>query len=373
VACLNKRSATSIRLTNLALLMLLAVPTISAAGDYTPEALLLTVYADGNTIVEYRLTVDPNVPRVTTPLFGQIYLDMLITDGGYLPLDYTIANGNVTIDTLGATSVNILYTTPDLIDKDGAVWTIQAESEIPFSISFPEEAIIVGMSSIPLAITDTDNHYIITMNAGYQTASYSTGIVGTKEQAEIVIKNADIAIEQARAAEVASPEADSAISDAKQAYSEGRYIEAEQAANQAIRYLDQAATQTTKTLPSPQTLDILLLVSLAVAGAVIVALIILLIRKKDGANTTYEKEVRRISAETIFRSYAHLRLEDKEAIQYLADSGGEVFETELREKFKLPKTTIWRQVRRLQREGLVEVQKIGGQNLIRIKEDAASR
>ena len=34
----------------------------------------------------------------------------------------------------------------------------------------------------------------------------------------------------------------------------------------------------------------------------------------------------------------------------------------------MPKSTMWRLVRRLARDGLVEVKKTGGQNLIRIKE-----
>ncbi|HDN62694.1 MAG TPA: winged helix-turn-helix transcriptional regulator, partial [Candidatus Bathyarchaeota archaeon] len=62
----------------------------------------------------------------------------------------------------------------------------------------------------------------------------------------------------------------------------------------------------------------------------------------------------------------HLRLEDREAIEFIASAGGEVFEAELREHFKLPKSTVWRMVKRLKREGLVEVEKVGGQNLIRL-------
>jgi uncharacterized membrane protein len=85
----------------------------------------------------------------------------------------------------------------------------------------------------------------------------------------------------------------------------------------------------------------------------------------------YEKEVRAIDVTKILQSRPHLRLEDREAVQYMADGGGEVFESEMREKFKLPKTTVWRMVRRLQREGIVEVRKVGGQNLIRLKEEDA--
>jgi uncharacterized membrane protein len=52
---------------------------------------------------------------------------------------------------------------------------------------------------------------------------------------------------------------------------------------------------------------------------------------------------------------------------YLAEKDGAAFESELRNKFLLPKTTIWRLVKRLEREGLIEIRKAGGQNLIKLR------
>ena len=63
----------------------------------------------------------------------------------------------------------------------------------------------------------------------------------------------------------------------------------------------------------------------------------------------------------------HLRPEDQEVLMYLAEKEGAAFESELRTKFQLPKTTIWRLVKRLEREELVEIRKAGGQNLIKLK------
>jgi hypothetical protein len=78
---------------------------------------------------------------------------------------------------------------------------------------------------------------------------------------------------------------------------------------------------------------------------------------------------RRIDLNKIFTEKPYLRDDDKEAIKYIVEKGGVAYETEIRDKFNLPKTTIWRLVRRLERDGIVEVKKTGGQNLIRIKED----
>lgn len=74
----------------------------------------------------------------------------------------------------------------------------------------------------------------------------------------------------------------------------------------------------------------------------------------------------------ILEERAHLRPEDQQVLKFLAEKEGAAFESEIRTKFQLPKTTIWRLVKRLEREELVEIRKAGGQNLIKLKfEDRA--
>jgi uncharacterized membrane protein len=63
----------------------------------------------------------------------------------------------------------------------------------------------------------------------------------------------------------------------------------------------------------------------------------------------------------------HLRPEDQQVLKFLAEKEGAVFESEIRSKFQIPKTTIWRLVKRLEREELVEIRKAGGQNLIKLR------
>ena len=69
----------------------------------------------------------------------------------------------------------------------------------------------------------------------------------------------------------------------------------------------------------------------------------------------------------ILEERTHLRPEDQEVLRFLAEKEGAAFESEIRTKFQLPKTTIWRLVKRLEREELVEIRKAGGQNLIKLK------
>jgi uncharacterized membrane protein len=74
------------------------------------------------------------------------------------------------------------------------------------------------------------------------------------------------------------------------------------------------------------------------------------------------QRVRRILSER-----PHLRNEDKQLLELLAEEQGAAFERDIRRKLLLPKTSVWRLVRRLEREELVEVIKVGSQNLIKLK------
>ncbi|NOJ26974.1 MAG: hypothetical protein DA330_03065 [Nitrososphaera sp.] len=69
----------------------------------------------------------------------------------------------------------------------------------------------------------------------------------------------------------------------------------------------------------------------------------------------------------ILQEKPHLRAEDRDVLEFLADNEGAVFESEIRTKFELPKTTVWRLVKRLEREDLIEIRKSGGQNLIKLR------
>ena len=69
----------------------------------------------------------------------------------------------------------------------------------------------------------------------------------------------------------------------------------------------------------------------------------------------------------IIRQKENLKPEEKEILFYISEKEGAAFEGEIRNKFILPKTSLWRLIRRLERENLIEVTKLGGQNLIKLR------
>ena len=61
-----------------------------------------------------------------------------------------------------------------------------------------------------------------------------------------------------------------------------------------------------------------------------------------------------------------LREDDKEIIKFIHENGGSALESDLRKKFLLPRTTMWRAVKRLERHELIEITKKDQQNLIKL-------
>jgi len=64
-----------------------------------------------------------------------------------------------------------------------------------------------------------------------------------------------------------------------------------------------------------------------------------------------------------------MREDDKELVRFISENGGQALESELRKKFLQPRTTMWRAVKRLERLGIVEIEKKDLQNVVKLKKN----
>jgi uncharacterized membrane protein len=77
---------------------------------------------------------------------------------------------------------------------------------------------------------------------------------------------------------------------------------------------------------------------------------------------------RKINAKRILKLHPELIKEDRAVIEFLAEKEGKAFEAEIRERFPdMPRTSLWRLVRRLERLEIVEVKKVGLENQVQLK------
>jgi uncharacterized membrane protein len=108
---------------------------------------------------------------------------------------------------------------------------------------------------------------------------------------------------------------------------------------------------------APWTIPIEYLIIAIVAVTTVILSAVLIVRRRRGPNV-----------EKITKAYPQLKKEDKDVIEFLAEKGGKAFEAEIRERFPdMPRTSLWRLVRRLERLEIVEVKRIGLENQVQLK------
>jgi uncharacterized membrane protein len=394
--------------------------TIEAQSNNTMEELVFTVYPDGFTAVDHFTEVDPTLVRVNITLFGSLFQDILVEDQDGLPLDFSLKNHEMTIDVLGSYSVSIYYVTPDLTDKSGQLWFFKVSTPVLSSVLFPEDTTVVGFNVNPIAVGSLEGSPLLTMPAGDFEISYIVGVVGTREHALAVIIDAESTVEEIKKSGVRSTEAENLLQQAYTAFNAEQYVEAEQLADEAKKValsasaaessakeaIDSATEKISAALDEGRTVGLdtarslleeaeeaytsgnyadsealalqaesaadtaeasgppissLVFLIVAFTFVFIAAVFLLRIRKPK-----LEKSVGAVDLDGIFEETPNLRLDDREVIRFLAKFGGEAFISEIRERFDIPRTSAWRMIRRLQREEVVVVKKIGGQNLVKI-------
>lgn len=403
---------------------------IIAQENFSISSLNITIFADGAITAEYNLEVDVTTPRISINPIGDAYINLVIEDGDNNPLDYSSLKGEVTVDTLGSDTVNIFYETFDLTNKTGRIWTFSTDTQVDTSITLPETAIIISINQIPKAISTIGGKNVLTIPAGKIIISYNIGVLGTKEHALTLILTAEDKINIAEKNNIIVNDAIKLLQDSKTYFTQENYFKAEEIATdtvtltseiiematQARKIIDTVTNDFVQIIQNSNSIDIekiqillddaelkyslgeytnsedlanqahqYLLISqsdesfssiiiigtiIFVLGLSIVIILFIIYRRKNinkpSTDNLSQKQWRNINLDKIFFEKPNLRLEDQDVIKYIVDSGGEAFESEIRDKFQLPKTTVWRLGKRLVNENIVEIVNMRGNNLVKI-------
>jgi uncharacterized membrane protein len=275
------------------------------------RTLNLVIYSDGSVHVSNQIDIDPLLPDYELELFGSSIDNFVaVGDTGFLLSDEIIENKAI-IDTFGSSSIKIDYDVHDLVSKEGRVWTFSVNSTSDYTVLMPANAVIVGMSILP------NNMELVN---------------------------------------------DQTIFDLKNGTSEINYI------------LGATINLTTPNNSSFDYITTVIIGGTIIAGALSAVLIIK--RKKSKSIPSIiqtelipEKQIKikSFDIESIFVLRPEMREDDKEIIRFISKNGGQAFESELRKKFLQPRTTMWRAVKRLERLGVIEIDKKDMQNLVKLK------
>ncbi len=362
-------------------LLLLAFSSCIQYALGSSKVLEFTIYTDGTTHIFYQTDVDPQSPDFILGLYGNTTDNFVVQDQNGTLLSSKMNTNNVDVETLGASAIKVDYDTPDLVSKNGKTWTFHVNSPVGYSILLPVNTVIVGMSTTPSDLQVVNGQSLISFPSGSVDISYIFGVLGTSQTATLAIQHAQDFISTVNSEGISTPLASEKLAEANTAFNEGRYSDAEAFADdaknlaiqeqQATLSIKQTGNNNTGPISTGNNNDIISILAVGGAIAAVIAMFIILKRSR----ITKEIPVPQIpqsnyippDKETIFRLKPKLRQEDKDIVVFISEKGGRVFESELRKKFLLPRTTTWRAVKRLEREGIVEIEKVDQQNLIKLR------
>ncbi|RLI35975.1 hypothetical protein DRO66_06520, partial [Candidatus Bathyarchaeota archaeon] len=144
--------------------------------------------------------------------------------------------------------------------------------------------------------------------------------------------------------------AEALLLTAETAFSTGNYMLAETLANEA---LEKAYELQEETQSFPTHLLVLVL-----GSVIIIAISLFLVRRVRGG---------KVDVEEVLKGYPWLRSDQQEVIRFLAEKKDGIFESDLRQAFDIPKSSMWRLIKRLEDEDIVTVTQLRGQNYIKLK------
>jgi len=290
-------------------LVALSAPIQQSFGS--SRTLDFTIYPDGSTHVFYELDVDPLELEITVELFGETIENITIIDEDGFLLSNEINHNLAVIETFGASHISIDYDTQDLVSKTGKIWAFAIDAPVQYSLLTPKDSVIIEMSNFPLSMQVENEQAYLTLPHGQVNISYYISTL---------------------------------------------------ASAQSIQPIQEDST----------TDNSLILYFGGIAAVAIVAAIIIIKRKSSRVESsiTIQKDEQpkpqSLNPEEIFKAKQDLREDDKEIINFISANGGKAYESELRKKFLQPRTTMWRAVKRLERQGIVEVEKKDEQNIVKL-------
>ncbi|MCX8162899.1 MAG: MarR family transcriptional regulator [Candidatus Bathyarchaeota archaeon] len=339
-------------------IIVLAMFTITLSCEYRVENLDFIVYGDGVVSVRMRLTVDEVYPVITVKLPSSSADNLIVVSGSGELLPYTLRDSNLTIETLGVTGLTVEYETVELTYKDGILWGFRVDAPVNFTVTLPLNSTIVSLSSIPIRVsTLPDGRISIVMPLGLQYVEYISALYDPASRALEAIARALKSIEEAEneGRIEGLDEARRLLSEAINLLSRRMYSEAKAKALEAL----EAARRATK--PSTSILDTIYIIVLSywyiLLGLGIGVSALILSRRIKAYR----------SLEDLFEKNPWLNEDERNLLKILWEKGGAAYESDLRELLNLPKTTVWRMVRRLERSGLLRVEKVRGENRVHIR------
>jgi uncharacterized membrane protein len=299
----------------LLLLLLVALVPSTASAQFQSNSLTVKVYADGSAHITQTLAANSSDVSVEVVLLSPILSDVVAVDHNGSPLSFQISGSNITIYTLGSTGITLQYDTDALTDKQGTTWTLDFTTPYNVTAVLPQSSMVISVSPTPNSFSTQNGSPVVFAPPGTWRISYGVPVS--------ISSSASSTSGQSSSSSVASSLSSSSSSSSSST----------------------AGGPTGNGFPYTYLAAAILVVAAGALGAAFY------LRRRGSA---------------VDLNSSDLRPDDIQVLNFIAEKGGKVFEPEIRTRFVLPKTSAWRQVKRLERLGYVKISKVGSQNQIEI-------
>lgn len=295
---------------SLAILLLLVLPLARVSSAPLVEASVV-IFPDGWAEVSLFIS---GIETAGCELKIQGEPHNLIVSGRGLVLNYTLRGSSLHIDTLGLGEVEVNYQTPSLTSKRGIIWN--ASLSLPSQVThvlLPSDATVIGISTIPEEIGSEGDWIRLTFQTGSLWLSYKFESVVLKPKPTQPTSTSGGGV---------SATTETGGSELNRSSEPNRGVEA----------------RGPEGLPYLAYLIPVLLVALA-----------LLVRRASLKGEARGDEV------------------EGSIIRELRARGGEATQAELTKALNLPRATVWRRLRKLEREGIVTLERKGNVTTVKLR------
>lgn len=165
--------------------------------SHTINSLVITLMPDGQSKVQYDISVDPRKQETSVSLFGQTRNLTAHDISGNNSIETSLTENldTVTLATVGVTNVKIQYNTPDLTQKNGRTWSFSLNSPVRFSVVLPPNSVTTDWGKQnPILIQRSGEQNLITFDAGDVQLRYVTEFPSSSNRADIVINSVETTI-----------------------------------------------------------------------------------------------------------------------------------------------------------------------------------
>jgi len=318
----------TIVLITMTLALITPIPVVASMSSKA----VLTVFPDGwvDVLLETNLTLSSR--GVSLKIDGEPHHLIVVGDG--LLVNYTLKGNKIVVQAPGIRHLSVSYQTPSLTTKTGPVWNLTFDLDVNSSqVRLINECVILGMSDIPDRLELAGSWLIIDFKGGRHWISYKlTQKTSAPQITPSTTGNMNETTENVRwRPSTSSPPI--TTSSGTQTPETSSFTPAS-----FTRSTEKAESQLSQeTSPFPY-------VYLLPLGVASLAIILLALRGRGRKGRMVPEATDEL---------------EQRILEFLEERGGRAMQSEIIRSMDAPRATVWRRLRRMEREGKVRLTKEG--------------